>query len=253
MDVLATAREHGLAADDHAWDIQLAIMDFLEGAWGRPDEGIWEVRGPRRHFTHSKVLAWVAFDRAVALAERYNLGGPIARWRGIRDEIHAEVCREGFHKEVGAFTQSYGSRALDASLLLIPLVGFLPADDPRVVGTIDAIGTHLVRNGLVDRYATGGDKSIDGQVGKEGSFLPCSFWLVDCLALLGRREEATELFERLLGVRTDLGLLSEEYDPVEGRLLGNFPQAFSHVGLVNSAYNLSHHEVPIEQRAKPSP
>jgi len=251
MDALSMARAHGLASDDHAWDIQLALMDFLEGAWDLPDEGIWEVRGPRRHFTHSKVLAWVAFDRAVGLAERYDLEGPVARWRGIRDEIHREVCSEGFHAEVGAFTQSYGSPALDASLLFIPLVGFLPATDPKVVGTVEAILEQLVRNGFVERYATGEGVSVDGQTGKEGSFLPCSFWLVDCLTLLGRRDEACALFERLLAVRNDLGLLSEEYDPIEKRLLGNFPQAFSHVGLVNSAYNLSHQEGPLDQRAKP--
>jgi GH15 family glucan-1,4-alpha-glucosidase len=250
MDALHQARVQGLDPDDHAWSLQRTLMDFLEGAWDKPDEGIWEVRGPRRHFTHSKVLAWVAFDRAVQAVERLGLDGPVDRWRRLRDEVHEEVCREGFNKELGSFTQSYGSDELDASTLLIPIVGFLPADDPRVVGTIEAIQKHLTRDGFVERYATRNRNDVDGLTGSEGVFLFCSFWLVDTLLLLGRDDEAKELFERLLAIRNDLGLLAEEYDPSEKRMLGNFPQAFTHVGLVNSAYNLSHHESPHEQRSR---
>ncbi|MDX6387687.1 MAG: hypothetical protein QOD85_1489, partial [Gaiellaceae bacterium] len=222
--------------------------DFLEGAWQQPDEGIWEVRGPRRHFVHSKVLAWVAFDRAVDTVDRFDLPGPVERWREIRQQIHDEVCREGFDTDRNSFMQSYGSEKLDASTLLIPLVGFLPATDPRVAGTIDAIQRELMRDGFVARYAVQDENEVDGLPGGEGVFLPCSFWLVDALVLQGRRDEAVELFERLLALRNDLGLISEEYDPVERRLLGNFPQAFTHVGLVNSAYNLSEHASPAEQR-----
>jgi GH15 family glucan-1,4-alpha-glucosidase len=250
MDVLHQGRVHGLHADDHAWSLQRTLLDFLEGAWDRPDEGIWEVRGPRRHFTHSKVLAWVAFDRAVQAVERLGLPGPVERWRRLRAEIHDEVCREGFNVEVGSFTQAYGSNELDASTLLIPILGFLPPDDPRVLGTIDAVQRHLMRDGFVERYRTRERNDVDGLRGGEGVFLPCSFWLVDALLLAGRDDEALTLFERLLGVRNDLGLLSEEYDPAEKRLLGNFPQAFTHVGLVNSAYNLSEHDSPHRQRPR---
>jgi GH15 family glucan-1,4-alpha-glucosidase len=248
MDALHQARSHGLPADDHAWSLQRAIMDFLEGAWELPDEGIWEVRGPRRHFTHSKVLAWVAFDRAVDTIERFDLPGPIDRWRRLRGEVHREVCREAFNVELNSFVQAYGSDELDASTLLIPLVGFLPGDDPRVLGTIDAIQRDLTRDGFVERYRSQTHNDVDGLPGGEGVFLPCSFWLVDALLMAERHEEAHALFERLLAIRNDLGLLSEEYDPVAKRLLGNFPQAFTHVGLVNSAYNLSHHLGPTEQR-----
>jgi GH15 family glucan-1,4-alpha-glucosidase len=249
MDALHHARLAGLPSDDHAWSLQRNLMEFLEGAWDQPDEGIWEVRGVRRHFTHSKVLAWVAFDRAVDTVERMGLPGPVDRWRRIRQEIHNEVCREGFNIELGSFTQSYGSTELDASTLLIPLVGFLPARDPRVVGTIEAIQRDLTRDGFVQRYrTTEGRHHVDGLPGGEGVFLPCSFWLVDALLMLDRTDEARALFERLIGVGNDLGLLSEEYDPGEGRLLGNFPQAFTHVGLVNSAYNLSAHAGPLRQR-----
>ncbi|MFZ1880845.1 MAG: glycoside hydrolase family 15 protein [Gaiellaceae bacterium] len=250
MDVLHQARVHGLDADDHAWSLQRTIMEFLEGAWDRPDEGIWEVRGPRRHFTHSKVLAWVAFDRAVQSVERWDLRGPLDRWRQLRAEVHEEVCREAFNVELGSFTQAYGSDDLDASTLLIPLVGFLPADDPRVVGTIDAIKRDLTRDGFVERYKAEERNVVDGLPGGEGVFLPCSFWLVDALLMQERDDEARELFEKLLAIRNDLGLMSEEYDPVAKRLLGNFPQAFTHVGLVNSAYNLSHHDGPGHQRTR---
>jgi GH15 family glucan-1,4-alpha-glucosidase len=223
-------------------------MDFLEGAWDRPDEGIWEVRGPRRHFTHSKVLAWVAFDRAVQGVERFGLRGPVDRWRRVRHDIHEEVLREGFNVELNSFTQSYGSDELDASTLLIPILGFLPADDPRVVGTVDAVMRDLMRDGFVERYRVKEHNDVDGLPGGEGVFLPCSFWLVDVLLMMERDDEAREVFERLIGVSNDLGLLAEEYDPGEKRLLGNYPQAFTHVGLVNSAFNLSHHEGPAHQR-----
>jgi GH15 family glucan-1,4-alpha-glucosidase len=248
MDALHQARAHGLPADDHAWSLQRNLMDFLEGAWDRPDEGIWEVRGPRRHFTHSKVLAWVAFDRAVDTVERFDLPGPIDKWRQIRQQIHDEVCREAFDTERNSFMQSYGSDELDASTLMMPLLGFLPATDPRVTGTIDAIQRDLTRDGFVERYAVKAINDVDGLPGGEGVFLPCSFWLVDALLMQGRRDEARELFERLLALRNDLGLISEEYDPVAKRLLGNFPQAFTHVGLVNSAYNLSAYTAPMTQR-----
>jgi GH15 family glucan-1,4-alpha-glucosidase len=248
MDVLHQARVNGIEADDHAWSLQRTLMDFLEGAWDKADEGIWEVRGPRRHFVHSKVLAWVGFDRAVQATERFGLEGPVERWRRVREDIHEEVCREGFNAELGSFTQSYGSTELDASTLLIPILGFLPPEDRRVVGTIDAIQRDLTRHGFVERYKPREQNHVDGLDGGEGVFLPCSFWLVDALLMLERDDEARALFEQLLGVRNDLGLLSEEYDPAEKRLLGNFPQAFTHVGLVNSAYNLSHHDSPHEQR-----
>jgi GH15 family glucan-1,4-alpha-glucosidase len=250
MDALHEARRHGLSRDDHAWSLQQHVLEFLEGAWDRPDEGIWEVRSPRRHFTHSKVLAWVAFDRAVEAVERWDRPGPIERWRRIRAEIHDEVCREGFNVERNAFTQAYGSDELDASTLLIPLLGFLPADDPRVVGTVEAIQRELMRDGFVERYRSDPGLAVDGLPSGEGVFLPCSFWLVDVLLMLERDAEARELFERLVGVSNDLGLLAEEYDPAERRLLGNFPQAFTHVGLVNSAYNLSHHTGPGHQRGR---
>jgi GH15 family glucan-1,4-alpha-glucosidase len=248
MDVLHQARVHGLDPDDHAWSFQRNLLEFLEGVWDRPDEGIWEVRGQRRHFTHSKVLAWVAFDRAVQTVETWGLQGPVDRWRQLRQEIHHEVLREGFNVELNAFTQAYGSDELDASTLLIPILGFLPATDPRVAGTIEAIQRDLTQDGFVERYKTREENVVDGLSGREGAFLPCSFWLVDALVMSDRQDEARELFERLLALQNDVGLLAEEYDPYEKRMLGNFPQAFTHVGLVNSAYNLSHHESPHTQR-----
>jgi GH15 family glucan-1,4-alpha-glucosidase len=250
MDVLHQARVHGLDPDDHAWSFQRNLLEFLEGAWDQPDEGIWEVRGPRRHFTHSKVLAWVAFDRAVQGIERWGLQGPVDRWRRVRHEIHQEVLREGFNVELNSFTQAYGSDELDASTLLIPILGFLPPKDPRVIGTIEAIQRDLTQDGFVERYKTREENAVDGLSGREGAFLPCSFWLVDALVMIDRHDEAQALFERLLDVRNDVGLLAEEYDPYENRLLGNFPQAFTHVGLVNSAYNLSHHVGPAHQRPR---
>jgi GH15 family glucan-1,4-alpha-glucosidase len=250
IDALHQSRRHGLAADGDSWSLEQKVMDFLEGSWDKPDEGIWEVRGPRRHFVHSKVLAWVALDRAIDAVASFNLPGPVDRWRRIRREVHDEVCREGFHTELNSFTQSYGSTDLDAATLLIPLVGFLPPDDPRVVGTVERIERDLMQDGFVMRYATADHNAVDGLQGGEGAFLPCSFWLVDALSMLGRERDARTLFERLLGIRNDLGLLSEEYDPHAQRLLGNFPQAFTHVGLVNSAYNLSAHQSsPMHQRA----
>jgi len=248
MDALLQAREAGLEPDPYAWSLQRSLIRFVEDAWTRPDEGIWEVRGKRRHFVHSKVMAWVAVDRAVRTVERFEMGGDVDRWRRLRDRIHAEVCERGFDAERGTFTQSYGSRPLDASLLLIPAVGFLAPDDPRVVGTVEAVQRELCVDGFVLRYPT--EESDDGLPPGEGAFLPCTFWLVDALALIGRRDEAVEVFERLLGLCNDVGLLSEEYDPRVDRLVGNFPQAFSHIGLVNSAMVLSRAErAPTEERA----
>lgn len=236
MDALWAGRRAGLPASENTWELQKAMMDHLEGAWQQPDEGIWEVRGPRRLFTHSKVMAWVAFDRAVRSVEAFGLDGPVDRWRRRRDEIHVDVCANGVD-ERGVFVQSYGSKDLDASLLLVPLTGFLPPHDPRVVATVDAIATELTdESGFVWRYRP--KVEVDGLGDEEGAFLLCSFWLADCLALTGRIDEATQLFERLLALRNDVGLLSEEYDPVAGRMLGNFPQAFSHVALVDSATHL---------------
>ncbi len=225
-----------------------ALLRALEADWRNPDEGIWEVRGPRRHFTHSKVMAWVAFDRAVKAVETYGREGPVDRWRASRDELHAEICARGFDPEVGAFMQSYGSKLVDASVLMMPLVGFLPATDARMRSTIEVIERRLMRRGFVDRYET--TPEVDGLPVGEGAFLACSFWLVDCLSLLGRHDDACALFERLLAIRNDVGLLSEEYDPEARRLLGNFPQAFSHVSLVNSAINLSRDVGPALDRRR---
>ena len=211
-------------------------MDYLEGAWERPDEGIWEVRGERREFVHSKVMAWVAFDRAVRMVERYGREGPVERWRELRAAVHREVCERGYDAERNTFTQSYGSRGLDAATLLIPVVGFLPAHDERVIGTVEAVQRELCRDGFVLRYDT--SEADDGLPPGEGAFLPCSFWLADALTLIGRHEEAGALFDRLIGLANDVGLLAEEYDPRAKRLVGNFPQAFTHVGLVNTAINL---------------
>jgi GH15 family glucan-1,4-alpha-glucosidase len=240
MDALHQGHMHGLPAEPEAWQLQLALMRSLERVWRRPDEGIWEIRGPRRHFVHSKVMAWVAFDRAVRAVEMHGRDGPVDHWRALRDEVHAEVCERGFDPELGSFVQSYESKALDASLLLIPLVGFLPANDPRTRGTVEAVERELLRDGLVLRYRTE-EVGVDGLPVGEGVFLPCSFWLVDCYELLGRHDEAHALFERLVGLSNDVGLLAEEYDPVAGRLLGNFPQAFTHLALVASAFNVMPH------------
>jgi GH15 family glucan-1,4-alpha-glucosidase len=245
IDAFTTARAHGLEASDHAWRLSLNLLEFLEEAWRTPDAGIWEVRGPSRHFTHSKVMSWVAFDRAIRTTEEWGREGPVDHWRSIRDEIHADVCANGFDAELGSFVQSYGSRRLDASLLLIPLVDFLPVEDERVVGTIDAIGRLLSQDGLIARYEADEENvHVDGLPPGEGVFLPCSFWYAADLALLGRTEEARALYERLLGLRNDLGLISEEYDPEAGRMLGNFPQAFTHLAIVRCAYVLEHGRSP---------
>ncbi len=238
MDALYHARAHGLAKEDNAWELQKLMLEHLQDAWREPDHGIWEIRGPQRHFTHSKVMAWVAFDRAVRTVEEQGLGGPVDSWRATRDEIHAEVCANGFDAKRNTFTQHYDDTELDASLLLMPLVGFLPITDERVVGTIDAVERDLMREGFVFRYRTKRN-GVDGLPEGEGVFLPCSFWLVECWELLGRHGEAHALYERLLDLRNDVGLLSEEYDPVNQRLLGNFPQAFTHLALVNGAFALS--------------
>ncbi|MFD9460927.1 glycoside hydrolase family 15 protein [Streptomyces sp. NPDC060027] len=239
IDSLSLARRSGLPSRPHMWRVQCAMMEFLRVAWRQPDEGIWEVRGPRRHFVYSKVMAWVAADRAVrTLEDDPSLDGDLEGWRAMRDEVHREVCERGFDPDRNTFTQSYGSPGLDAALLLIPRVGFLPPDDPRVVGTIDAVRAELAPDGFLVRRYSAATTGVDGLPGGEGTFVVCSFWLVDALHLTGRTREARELFERLVGLTNDVGLLSEEYDPVAGRQLGNFPQAFSHIGLVVSALSL---------------
>jgi GH15 family glucan-1,4-alpha-glucosidase len=250
MDMLHVARTHGLHPGEHTWELQRTLLDFLESNWRNPDDGIWEVRGGRRHFTFSKIMAWVAMDRAVKAVERFRLKGPVDRWRQIRTEIHDEICRKGFSAECGAFTQHYGSKVLDASLLLMPMVGFLPAADARVRATVSAIERELAVDGFVARYSD--VEQVDGLPAGEGAFLPCSFWLADNLVMQGRREEARALFERLLGICNDVGLLSEEYDVTGKRQLGNFPQAFTHVMLVNSARNLSRSGGPADHRSTSS-
>ncbi len=237
MDTLHLARVSGLDPEPAAWSLQVALLEFLESRWKLPDDGIWEVRGPQRHFTHSKIMAWVAFDRVIKDAERDDLRAPLERWRKVREEIHAEVCERGFDPRQQAFVQSYESPHLDASLLLIPQVGFLPPDDPRVLGTIAAIERELLVDGLVLRYST--STGIDALPSGEGAFLPCSFWLADCYALTGRRRQGEELFERLLALSNEVGLFAEEYDPRARRMLGNFPQALTHLALVNTASLLS--------------
>jgi GH15 family glucan-1,4-alpha-glucosidase len=247
LDALYVARRAGLAAEMASWALECALIAHLETIWSQPDEGIWEVRGGRKHFTHSKVMAWVAFDRMVRSVEEFGLEGPVDRWRTIREAIHEEVCAHGFDAARNTFVQSYGATALDASLLLIPMVGFLPPSDPRVRGTLAAIERNLLRDGLVLRYDTGAE--TDGLPPGEGAFLACSFWLADNYVLQGRDEEARALFERLLSLRNDVGLLAEEYDPSGRRQLGNFPQAFSHLALVNTARNLRRAGGPVHQRA----
>jgi GH15 family glucan-1,4-alpha-glucosidase len=248
MDTLHQARRAGIESNDFASALQQHLLEFLETGWSRPDEGIWEVRGPRRHFTHSKVMAWVAVDRAVKDMEGYGLAGDPVRWRRLRETIHAEVCEKGYDPRRRSFVQYYGGPELDASLLMIPLVGFLPATDERVRATVEAVERELSHEGFVRRYQTSETGHIDGLPGGEGVFLACTFWLADNYLLLGRRDEARLLFERLLGVCNDVGLLSEQYDPTERRLLGNFPQAFSHVSLINTASNLSRGVRPAEHR-----
>ena len=251
LDTFHLTLASGVATRRRAWDVHKVLLDFLESNWERPDEGIWEVRGPARHFTHSKVMAWVGFDRAVKAVERFGLDGDGVRWRALRAAVHAQVCREGFDAQRNTFVQYYGSKHLDASLLMIPLVGFLPAEDARMRGTVEAIRAELAVDGLIRRYST--TESIDGLPPGEGAFLPCSFWLADNLALVGRHDEAKALFERLLALCNDVGLISEGYDTVQRRMVGNFPQAMTHVALINTARNLSAPRAPAERRAQRRP
>lgn len=251
MDALFIARKGGLDGDDASWRLQVALMTHLDSVWQTPDEGIWEIRGPSRHFTHSKVMAWVAFDRAVKTIEQFNVDGPVERWRAVRDRIHAEVCAHGYNAARGCFVQSYGGHELDAALLMLPLVGFLPASDPRIQGTVKAIEEDLLVDGLVRRYRT--EAVTDGLPQGEGVFLACSFWYVDNLVMQGRQDEARALFAKLLALRNDVGLLAEEYDPRVQRLVGNFPQAFSHIALVNSALALSKAADHVSQRTGEPP
>ncbi len=247
LDALDVGRRFELEASHDGWEFQKVLLADLATKWMTPDEGIWEVRGGARHFTHSRLMTWVAYDRAIRAVEQYGLSGPVAEWRKMRDTIRNDILTNGWSDKRKSFVQSYDGEALDASLLLIPLVGFLPADDPRVAATVDAIGRELTQDGLVLRYRS--EEAGDGLTGGEGTFLVCSFWMADALGMIGRRDEAKGLFERLLSMRNDLGLLAEEYDPVAKCQLGNFPQAFSHVGIVNSANNLIARGGPAEQRA----
>ncbi|MBM7112783.1 glycoside hydrolase family 15 protein [Archangium primigenium] len=246
MDALHQAHRIGLRDDPRAWDVALVLMDFLESGWRNPDAGMWEVRGDLQHFTYSKVMAWVAFDRAVKAVQRQGMQGPAEHWMKVRDLIHQEICQNAYDADRGCFTQAYGTKSLDASLLLLPLVGFVSPRDPRMVGTVRAIEQELLEDGLVRRYHT--HETDDGLPPGEGRFLACSFWLADNYVLQGRRDEAVALFEHLLSLRNDVGLLAEEYDPVSRRQLGNFPQAFSHVGLINTAFNLERHQGPAVHR-----
>jgi len=248
IDALYQARRGGLPANDRAWAVELAVLEYLASAWRKPDQGIWEVRSGPQHFTYSKMMAWVAFDRAIKTVKEFGLQGPVEEWQKLQKEIHADICSKGYSSNLKCFVQAYGTEELDASLLLMPAVGFLPADDPRVKNTVEAIEKKLSVNGLVRRYDTHSAK--DGLPPGEGVFLACSFWLADAYFLLGRVEEAEKLFERLLNLRNDVGLLSEEYDAQRNRLTGNFPQAFSHISLINTAHNLSHYEKPAEERAR---
>jgi len=247
IDALYQGRQGNLVTDKIGWNLQTALLGYLEQIWREPDDGIWESRGGRQHFTFSKVMTWVAFDRAIRTAQEANLPGPLEHWAALRDEIHADVCANGFNRALNSFVRVYSGGELDASLLILPLVGFLPPQDPRVIGTIAAIRKHLTADGFVLRYDT--DRSEDGLPAGEGVFLACSFWLADNLILQGEIDEARVLFERLLALRNDVGLLAEEYDPRLKRQLGNFPQAFSHIALINTALNLSRASGPAKQRA----
>ena len=246
LDCLHLGRHYGLRESTDEWPIERELLNRLEQVWQEPDEGIWEIRGEKRFFTHSRLMAWVAFDRAIKDVQYHGMTGPVDRWRSLRDALHAEICQRGYSRRRGAFVQSYEGDELDASLLMMAELGFLPADDPRIVGTVAAIEQDLVRHGFVDRYRT--ESGVDGLAGGEGAFLLCTFWLADNYALMGRVEDAERLFENLLAIRNDVGLLAEEYDPVAGRQLGNFPQAFSHIGLINTARNLSERDAPAAVR-----
>jgi GH15 family glucan-1,4-alpha-glucosidase len=248
MDALHQAREGGLGDPAAGWNLQRELLVHLEKIWSEPDEGIWEVRSGREHFTQSKAMAWLAFDRAIKSAELYKLPGPVDRWRTIRAAIHADVCARGYDEQRGSFVRAYGSKNLDASLLLLPAIGFLPPNDPRIKATVAAIERELMSDGLLLRYDSG--RASDGLPAGEGVFLACSFWLADAYLMQGRHDDACAMFEHLLSLRNDLGLLSEQYDPRTKRLVGNFPQAFSHLALVNTASNLSHYKKPAEQRSE---
>jgi GH15 family glucan-1,4-alpha-glucosidase len=239
LDALHLDRSRGLSKDSGTWAVQRGLLRVLEDKWQQPDQGLWEMRGQPRHFVHSKVMAWVGFDRAVQAVERFGLDGPAAHWRALRDQVHAEVLHAGYDAKRGTFTQSYGSKAIDASALLIAQVGFLPGDDERVVGTVDAIDRHLTRDGFVARYDN--ESADDGLDGDEGAFIACTLWFADGLHLAGRDNQAREVLERVLALRNDVGLLAEEYDPGLSRQLGNVPQAYSHVAVVNTARALSRH------------
>ncbi|MGW4940696.1 glycoside hydrolase family 15 protein [Actinoplanes sp. NPDC004185] len=250
MDALHQGRRAGLKADDPAWGLQVKLMDFVRQHWTEPDEGIWEVRGGPKQFVHSKLMAWVAADRAVKAVEEFDLDGPVDEWTELRDAIRADILQKGYDPARRTFTQFYGSEELDAALLMVPLVGFLPADDERVAGTVAAIEKHLLKDGFVQRYTQHPDTDVDGLPPGEGAFLACTFWLADNYALMGRHDEAREVFERLLALRNDVGLLSEEYDTEAGRLVGNFPQAFSHVPLIDTARTLTDAVAATEARAR---
>ena len=251
LDAFYQARRGGLAALDPNSGLLGAFLEHVAEVWRKPDEGMWEVRGERQHFTHSKVMAWVAFDRAIKSAEDFGFEGPVEKWKALRQEIHEDVCAKAYSAECGAFVQHYGADTLDASVLMMPLVGFLPADDPRVVDTVVAIERNLIADGFVLRYDTRSMK--DGLPPGEGAFLACSFWLADCFVLMGRMHDARRLFQRLAGLCNDVGLLAEEYDPMLGRLAGNFPQAFSHIALVNTAHNLALAGKPEVERGEHRP
>jgi GH15 family glucan-1,4-alpha-glucosidase len=247
LDTMHVAYRNGLPPDENGWRVQQAMLEYLETIWRKPDESIWEVRGGPQHFTYSKVMAWVAVDRAIKATEHADLHGPLDRWQRLRQEIHDDVCRNGFDPERGAFVQFYGSKEMDASLLIIPIVGFLPPADPRVQGTVRAIRQHLEQDGFVARYRT--QSGVDGLPAGEGAFLLCTFWLADNLILLGEVEEARRLFRCMLDIRNDVGLLPEQYNPSTGRFVGNFPQAFSHVALVDTAFNLTRVDSPSAERS----
>lgn len=247
MDTLDLATRHGLPHDENAWHIQKKMIECVADIWQKADEGMWEIRGPRRQFTHSKVMAWVAIDRAIKAVHNYGMDGPVKEWEVLRDQIHRDICSNGFNTKLNSFVQYYGANVVDASLLMMPLVGFLDPKDPRLRGTVDAVQTHLLKDGFVLRYET--ETDIDGLPGEEGAFLACSFWLADNLILLGQTEEARELFQRLINLRNDVGLLAEEYCSSRQRMIGNFPQAFSHIAHVNTAINLSKQHGPADDRS----